>query len=90
MNILEHIFTEFVDYIPRPDSGSNEYHTLLTSYSDLMDAFVPKLPPTQKKAFWELESQRNLLAAMDEENMFIYGFRIGAKLMLDILFQPEL
>ena len=35
--------------------------------------------------FFEAEAQRNLIAAMDEDCMFCFGFQIGAKLMLELI-----
>lgn len=89
MRILNHIYAEFVDYAPHPQSESCEYKTLLKSYSDVIDQFTADLSKEQKNLFLELESQRNLMAAMDEENMFTFGFTVGVKLILEVLYQSK-
>lgn len=86
MNVLDHIYAEFVDYAPRPQSDACAYNTLLTSYSNVIDQLMTDLSPEQKQLFLELESQRNLIAAADEENMFTFGFTIGIKLILEVLY----
>ena len=90
MNVLDHIYTEFVDYAPHPHLASNEYEHLLSSYSNVTEQLMITLSSEQKKLFLELESQRNLLAAADEENMFVFGFKTGIRLLIESLFQTNL
>lgn len=85
MTITEHIFAEFVDYIHHPAHKKSEYDSLSEAYSNAADRLLSTLTTEQKSAVFELEAQRNLLAAMDEELMFCEGFRIGAELILDLL-----
>lgn len=89
MTILEHIFSEFVDYAHRPKQEQSEYNELLNVFSHTADQFLSTLSAEQRSTAMQLEAQRNLIAAMDEEFMFCYGFRIGAKLFLELLHTPE-
>lgn len=85
MTIIEAIYSEFVDYAHRSKKQQEEYQPLAEAYCNALDEYMITLTPEQKAAVIKLESQRNLLAAMDEELMFCYGFRVGAQLILDIL-----
>ena len=85
MTVIEHIFAEYVDCIRHSDGAKSEYDALLKDYANTADSLIETLSPEQKSAALRLESQRNMIAAMDEELMFCHGFRIGAQLMLEIL-----
>ena len=85
MTVVEHIFAEYVDYIRHSGQEKAEYDALLKTYAETGDLFIATLSKEQKSAALELEAQRNLIAAMDEELMFCQGFRIGAQLILEIL-----
>lgn len=86
MTILEHIFTEFVDYAHHPNHVKSKYNALSNLYSATLDQFLLTLTPEQKATIFKLEEQRNLIAAMDEEHMFCYGLSVGVKLILEILY----
>lgn len=89
MNVLNHLYAQFIDYAPRLQLISDEYKALLIPYSNTIDQFIPELSTEQKNLFLELESQRNLIAAADEENMFRYGFTIGMRVILEVLYGSE-
>lgn len=82
MDIIQHISMKYSDY---QRNNTTEYIAQETEYSNAIEQLKSSITGEQWKLFLELESQRNLLAAMDEEAQFCLGFRIGAKLMLDIL-----
>jgi len=86
MNILNHIYAEFVDYAHRSVGTSCEYDSLTRLYSKTLEQFMPTLTPEQQSTALKLEEQRNLIAAMDEEHMFCYGLSVGVKLILEILY----
>lgn len=89
MTVLDHIFWKFADHATYPKHKTAEYNSLNKSYSDIINHFMQTLPEDSKKVFLELEAQRNLIAAMDEENMFCFGFTIGVKLILEVLYCSE-
>ena len=66
------------------DKGE-EYRNYEKTYCDTMEALVGTLTHEQKRLFFQLEADRNLLAAMDEDRMFLNGFRQGASLILKLL-----
>lgn len=84
MSILECICAELADYAARTPK-SEEYWILMRSFSEHVEAFEPTLSPLQKEMILELESQRNLIAAMEEDVKFRSGFHMGANLMLELL-----
>jgi len=87
MNILECICAELADGTARAPK-SEEYTQLIQSFSINADSFNCTLSKLQNHMVMELEAQRNLIAAMDEDIMFCSGFRSGALLMLELL-RPE-
>lgn len=87
MNILEYICAELADEAARTPK-SEEYRMLMHNFSENIDTLEPMLSNPQREMLLELESQRNLIAAMDEEVKFRSGFRMGANLMLELL-RPE-
>lgn len=85
MDILQHISMELSDYAKLPTGMAAEYHTLSAKYGNHLEQLQQAMPHELWKQFLTLEAERNMLAAMDEEARFCHGFRIGAKLMLDIM-----
>lgn len=85
MNIISAIYTAFIDYGHYKKNSSKEYTELVSAYSKTLDCLQASLSKEQEPLFFEAEAQRNLIAADDEENMFYFGFRTGAKLILEIL-----
>lgn len=84
MNIIQWLCAELaVNAVRTPKS--EEYTQLLSLFDTNITLFDQTLTAQQRSLILELESQRNLLAAMDEEIMFTQGFRLGANLMLELL-----
>ena len=84
MEIISLIFSAAVDSIHHSERTKTAYNELVKAYSNGLDCFIASLSAEQKSAALRLEEQRNLIASMDEELMFCQGFRIGARLMMDI------
>ncbi|MBQ3010564.1 MAG: hypothetical protein IJD81_05195 [Oscillospiraceae bacterium] len=87
MNIVEYICKEPI-FDAFDIRKSDAYKHLLREFDGNVTLFDQTITPQQRLLLLELESQRNLLASMDEETMFICGFRLGANLMLELL-RPE-
>ena len=65
-------------------SGS-EYKKIAGKLSDEMDRLMEAISPEARK---QLENNGNLradMAVLSNEDIFIYAFRMGARLMLDVL-----
>lgn len=87
MSILESICAELADGAARTPKSA-EYKQLMQEFGTNAEAFDRTLTKLQNHMIRELEAQRNLIAAMDEDVMFCCGFRSGALLMLELL-RPE-
>ena len=66
----------------RPGS---EYKKTSKQFSDEIDAFVATLSPDAKKQMDVVDRLRTDLTMMTEEDVFIYGFRMGARMILDVV-----
>lgn len=49
MNILNHIYNEFVDHARRPKDAKSEYNALFKDYSDTVDSFSQHYHPIRYK-----------------------------------------
>ena len=85
MDILRGLYNEFSDELHRQKNGCREYMEMMGRYGGIMERMESVLTSEQRKLFMEVEAQRNLIAAEDEEWMFCCGFRMGARLMAEIL-----
>lgn len=50
-----------------------------------LDRFLENLTPEERRQWEAVSDLQNDMAAMVEEDAFIYGFRPGARMMLDIV-----
>ncbi len=64
---------------------NNEYRRLLSSLVALEDQIREAASPEQKALMDKYENIYSTITVQDEENAFTIGFRLGAKMMLDIL-----
>ena len=90
MTILQSIYNAFVDCNPHKRKLTKEHLELVEEYSKTLDQLQNSLSEEQEPLFFEAEAQRNLIAADEEEAMFHFGFRIGAKLMFEIFATNQL
>ncbi|MGN1231730.1 MAG: DUF6809 family protein [Anaerotignum sp.] len=65
-------------------SGS-EYKETAKKLSDEMDRLMEAISPEVRKQMETIENLRTDLTAMENEEHFIYGFRLGARLLLDVV-----
>ena len=47
--------------------------------------FAAMLSPEAKERMEEINDQKHSMAMLAEEDVFIYGFRLGARMMLDVM-----
>ena len=67
--------------IPR----NSEYKHLLTKICEYEEQFRGILSPEQQKDFEDYENSTISVTAISEEAAFVYGFRLGAKMMMEVL-----
>ena len=65
-------------------SGS-EYKKIAGKLSDEMDRLVEMISPEARKQLENIGNLRADMAVLSNEDIFIYAFRMGGRLMLDVL-----
>ena len=69
-------------------SGS-EYKETAKKLSDEMDRLMEAISPEARKQLENIGNLRADMTMLANEDYFIYGFRLGARLMLDVLGEYE-
>ena len=65
-------------------SGS-EYKKIAGKLSDEMDRLMEAISPEARKQLENIGNLRADMAVLSNEDIFIYAFRMGARLILDVL-----
>ena len=65
-------------------SGS-EYKKIAGKLSDEMDRLMEAISPEARKQLENIGNLQADMAVLSNEDIFIYAFRMGARLMLDVL-----
>ena len=85
MQILEELYLGDVRPSERSSKRNAQYRKALDDAIKADDAFRPTLTEEQKKLFEALLDAQRELSILTDAETFIYSFRIGAKIMLDVL-----
>ena len=85
MFVLEDLWMGRVDPSARNFHENSEYHKLLKELCNLSSQISEELSPEGKKVFQHHEDVQNLLIGIGEQDAFIDGFRLGARLLLDVI-----
>ncbi|MBQ3701731.1 MAG: hypothetical protein II885_03140 [Oscillospiraceae bacterium] len=90
MHILEELYLGGVRPGERTGKQKSQYKKALNEAIKTSDALIATLSDEQKQLFENfMDTQREVSILTDVET-FIYGFRTGAKIMLDILEDGEI
>ena len=90
MQILEELYIGNVRPGERSFKRNSQYGRALSESSDALDRLIAVLSDEQKTLLEEfLDAQREVSVLTDAET-FIYGFRTGAKIMMDVLMDGEM
>ena len=90
MQILEALYIGGVRPGERSFKRNSQYGRALDESADAADRLIAVLSEEQKKLFEEfMDAQREVMVLTDAET-FIYGFRTGAKIMMDVLMDGEM
>ena len=90
MQILEELYVGDVRPGERSFKRNSQYARALNESADAADRLIAVLSEEQKKLFEEfMDAQREVSVFTDAET-FIYGFRLGAKIMMDVLLDGEM
>ena len=66
----------------RPDS---EFKRKAKEFCDAAERLVEGLSPEVKKHWADVERLKSDMSILSEEDIFIYGFRMGAQMILDVV-----
>lgn len=90
MQILEELYVGDVRPGERSFKRNSQYGRALNESADAVDRLIAILSDEQKKLFEEyMDAQQEVMVLTDAET-FIYGFRTGAKIMMDVLMDGEM
>ena len=90
MQILEELYIGNVRPGERSFKRNSQYGRALHESADAADRLIAVLSDEPRKLFEEfMDAQREVSVLTDCET-FIYGFRTGAKIMMDVLLDGEM
>ena len=85
MYLLDRLWRGEISPTERFVRPNSEYKKTSKQFSDEIDAFVSTLSPDAKRQMEVVDRLLTDLAMMTEEDVFIYGFRMGARMILDVV-----
>ena len=85
MTVLEAMWLGRIDADRCPICNTPEYIKRANAHHIRCEAFCDTLTPEQMKALIELEAENNAITEMEVGSIFGEAFKLGAKLMLEIL-----
>lgn len=89
MYILHELWRGNLSLSDRDVPKGSRYARALAKATEQETAFCDLLSPEQRKEYNTLCNHQTELLTLSEEDSFIMGFRLGAKLMLDIQGDPK-
>ncbi len=90
MQILEELYIGNVRPGERSFKRNSQYGRALSASADAADKLIAALSDEQTKLFEEFMDAQREVCVLDDAETFIYGFRTGAKIMLDVLTDGEM
>lgn len=85
MYILEKLWREGISPSERYVRPGSDYQKISTQRNAEMKRLLELLSPEAKEQLEVMETLRFDMTMLSEEDVFIYGFRLGARLILDIM-----
>ena len=85
MFVLEDLWRGRVTPCARNFHENSEYSKLLNEMTNLSQKIAAELGPEGRMAFEHHEDLQNLIIGIGEQDAFIDGFRLGARLLLDVI-----
>lgn len=90
MNILEQLWLDKIPFYQRKPLETKEALRLKKQISEDREKLAQMLSPEATEQFEKLMDNEGELSSLTECDTFIYGFRLGAKIMLEIINTDEL
>ena len=85
MRVLSDLWYGNIAPNERTKPRNGEYRKLLQTLSNLREQIRTTLSPEYRQLLDEYEGIYTTINAQSEEDAFIIGFRLGAKIMLEVL-----
>ena len=90
MHILEELYIGSVRPGERMFKRNSQYAKALNETVKVGDALTDMLTPEQKTLFEDYMTAQREVNVLTDCETFMYGFKVGAKIMLDILTEGEM
>ena len=85
MYVLEELCRGNISPAERFVRSGSEYKKIAGKLSDEMDKLMEAISPEAKKQIETIDNLRADMTVLANEDYFIYGFRLGARLILDVV-----
>lgn len=85
MYMLRELWRGEISPTDRRVRQGSEYQQRAAEVRKQMIEFAAILSPEDKERMEAINDQKHDLSMIEEEDMFIYGFRLGARMMLDVI-----
>ena len=85
MSVISELWYGNIEPQGRSIPRNKEYKQLLNKICEYEEQFRGIFSPEQQKAFEDYESATISVTAISEEASFVEGFRLGAKMILEVL-----
>ena len=89
MSILENLWYGNVSPSERSIKKNSEYNRLSKASLEQEERFIKELSKDGRKAYEEHASSQMAMVSISECDSFVCGFRLGAKMILEILGVPD-
>ena len=90
MQILEELYIGNVRPGERSFKRNSQYGRALAESADAADKLLATLSAEQKELFDAFSDAQREVSVLTDAETFIYGFRTGAKIMMDVLTDGEM
>ena len=90
MHILEELYIGNVRPGERSFKRNSQYARALAELADAADELIAALSDEQRNLFDVFSDAQREVSVLTDAETFIYGFRAGAKIMLDVLADGEM
>ena len=85
MYVLEKLWRGEISPAERCIRRGSKYQQASVAFCEEMDAMLNELPSDVRKRLEELSDLKSDINLMENEDFFIYGFRLGAGMVLDVI-----
>ena len=85
MYVLHELWRGNISPSERYVRSDSEYKMVSKEMVELIDDFIKQLSPEAKKQWDSIEQLRHDMTLLSEEDTFIYGFQLGARMLLDVV-----